>query len=134
MAYPESLVHQLDSILLAHVRVVPLPEQRPRQHLPKSCNARPYHDNRIPRRMQLNRVRCKVYHAQPGRLRKPQRAQITVQMLAIEYPCLGKESCIMHHWSHRVGDLSVGSLPVAMCSSEKWTPSMLIVPRKGFSS
>lgn len=27
-----------------------------------------------------------------------------------------------------------GKSPVAMCASEKWTPSMLIVPRKGLSS
>ena len=27
-----------------------------------------------------------------------------------------------------------GDPPVAMCSSEKWTPSMLIVPKKGLSS
>ena len=27
-----------------------------------------------------------------------------------------------------------GELPVAMCSSEKWTPSMLIMPRNGLSS
>ena len=137
MAHPESLVHQLDSVLLAHVRVMPLPEQWPRQHLPKPCNAIPRHDTHFGAICSSIVEDARSARHSPGRLHKPQRVQTAVQLLAIEHsnPCLAKETCLMHTigW-HRVRDVALRRLPVAMCSSWKWTPSMLIVPRKGFSS
>ena len=56
-------------------------------------------------------------------------------MLVVGHP-LSEGGVLQHayHWVQTLGDLAGHRLPVAMCSSEKWTPSMLIVPRKGFSS
>ncbi len=39
-----------------------------------------------------------------------------------------------HMQQERHSGVMSGHSPVAMCTSEKWTPSMLIVPKKGLSS
>ena len=140
-------MQQLRGLLLAHVRTVPFPEQRPRQHLPKACRDKFAYVHLPPGGCLA--MAAGLTAVLPGSIDKSTRASaISLGTPNQWLPPLAPRSTAQ---KTQIGNLASTGIhmaqgeallhcttrsepPVAMCSSANCTPSMPTVPRKGLPS